>query len=66
MPCYVCMYYHYQMHHAENRLNDMEKPRSSDVLWHLPDYLFSLIEDDHLQSSNSSLSQVSKLLPVTI
>lgn len=41
-----------QLHRAEHRLNDMEKPRSDDVLWNLPDYLFSLIEDDHSQSTS--------------
>jgi len=46
----------YQLHRAEHRLTDMEKPRSDDVLWNLPDYLFSLIEDDH--SLSASYSQV--------
>ena len=44
----------YQLHRAEHRLTDMEKPRSDDVLWNLPDYLFSLIEDDHSQSASYS------------
>ena len=41
-----------QLSDAEHRLTEMEKPRSDDVLWNLPDYLFSLIDDDHSQSDS--------------
>jgi len=41
-----------QLSDAEHRLTEMEKPRSDDVLWNLPDYLFSLIDEDHSQSDS--------------
>jgi len=44
----------------------MEKPRSDDVLWNLPDYLFSLIEDDWSQSANHSQSQLHQLQVVVL